>query len=233
MADDFKLSFLKEDVVGSEDGPNTTVPDASRILLARNAYSGDADTLILWIKDGTSLVVTVWLYDETSAQWIAISAPSAIPAGSFRYVSTPPSAKLFCQLGANVGNVTTFGAGFTSSSALGSTTDGVPDTLGPGGGLITEGVAASSLEHGRVAITSTSTALPSGSWARGVLLHALVSNPSIIWLGGSSEVAADGSVGGIPLQPGAFMAPPDAWSDPGAVWAVSEQETTLTWLRGL
>src|SRR6266404_4889471 len=113
MSYPYKFAFYKNDVVGSEASPNSSAPDPSRITQAPGD-SNEAHTGLLWIGDGTSLVVTVWFFDETSNVWIQLTSLITLTTEPVTFIEVPPSAKLFIQLGANTGSVTKFGLGFVS-----------------------------------------------------------------------------------------------------------------------
>lgn len=111
MAYPYQLSFYKSDVVGAESDPNSVAPSANRIIQVPGD-NNEAYSAILWIGDGTSLVVTLWFLDALSGVWIQLAAPVTVTTGPITCVDVPPAAKIFAQLGVNTGSVTKFGVGF-------------------------------------------------------------------------------------------------------------------------
>ncbi len=112
------LSLYRTDVVGAESAPNSVEP-AANVVITPNV-SGQSHDAMLYVADGTSIVVTLWYYDTVAARWIALNSPLTVSADVPAYIAVPPGVRLWAQLGTNTGSVTKFGLGFTESAAIGA-----------------------------------------------------------------------------------------------------------------
>lgn len=113
----FKLTFYRTDVVGGEASPNTTPPAVERVFLSPRDEEGGYSAL-LWTGDGTSLEITIWFRDATSASWVPVTKPLTIKKDEVQYAPVPPNVELFLQFGTNIGSVTKFGMGFVAVAAV-------------------------------------------------------------------------------------------------------------------
>lgn len=127
----YKLAFYKSDVVGAESNPNSVAPDPTRIIATPTDVKGGYSAL-LWVGDGTSLVVTVWFNDPTSTLWVPLNSPLTLSANNPATVVVPSGASIFTQLGTNTGSVTKFGVGFLSVDAAAAQSQAASAPL-PGG----------------------------------------------------------------------------------------------------
>lgn len=92
--------------------------------------------------------------------------------------------------------------------------------LGDGTSAIKVATPAATVIANGVFTVGVSRAALSGTFSRGAQFVADPTNVADIWLGGST-VLADGSVGGIRIQPGQPWVPPDAWQDFSLVYGIS------------
>lgn len=107
--------------VATDPSPNTTPPAANRILRCtakRDALMamGFANLRLLGARDGTSLVVQPWFYDDTQAAWVRFGAPVTLTSAAQNVtnvnVGNMAGAKFFVQVTTNTGGVSAFAYDF-------------------------------------------------------------------------------------------------------------------------